>query len=1061
MISRYFIDRPVFTTVLIAMILLAGLGAMRVLPIAQFPEITPPTVTVSALYPGASAEVIARSVAAPIEQQINGLENMLYMSSNSSSNGMVTITVTFEIGTDLDRAAMNVKNRVSLAEPLLPQEVRRMGVTVDKKTGSILLIIAMQSPDGRYDDVYVSNYAALNVMDTLKRLPGVGGAQIMGARDYAMRIWIKPDRMAQLGITTGDIALAVQEQNSMYATGRIGQEPLSGEQELTIPVTTTGRLSEPQEFEKIIVKANADGSLVRVKDVARVELGASDYEFKGRLNGLPTTLIAVNLQPGANALDLARSVKSAMGNLAKSFPAGISYSIPYDTTSYVEVSIEEVVHTLIEAIVLVFLVVFLFLQSWRATLIPTLAVPVSLIGTFTGMYLLGYSINTLTLFGMVLAIGIVVDDAIVVVENVERIMETEGLSPREATYRAMEEVTGPVVAIVLVLCAVFVPVAFIGGMPGQLYKQFAITIAISVVFSGITALTLSPVLAALLLKPARPKKFFFFRWFNALFEHLTRGYARAAAFTIRRGALFAAIFALLLGLTWQLFKRVPESFVPAEDQGYIMAVGILPDSATIRRTDAVSQRIERIVRAHPAVTNVVSFIGYDLLGGGVKTNTAAFFITFKDWKERKAKELKADGVIMALFGGFMPIKEAMVFAFNPPSIPGLGTMGGFEFNLQNRGEGDTGKLAAAVMQLMGEASKRPELRGLSTTFKSNVPQLFVEVDREKAKAMGVPLDQIFATIQSLVGSYYVNDFNKYGRIFKVQLQAEPQYRARPSDIGKLYVRSLKGQPVPLSALVKVSDQSGPDMVSRFNGFPSASITGAAAPGFSSGQAIAAMEQAAAKALPPDMSYSWSGEAYQQQKTGGQSAMVFVLGIVMVFLILAAQYERWMLPFSVLLAVPFGVLGAFAAVFIAGMENDIYFKIGLVTLVGLSAKNAILIVEFAVMKREAGLSLDGAAVEAARLRFRPILMTSLAFILGVIPLVTSSGAGAASRHSIGAGVMGGMLAATFLAIFFVPLFYVLVQGLSEWGLRRFGKAGAQAATSVAPPAAGEGGGDESS
>ncbi|HEY4745331.1 MAG TPA: multidrug efflux RND transporter permease subunit, partial [Desulfuromonadaceae bacterium] len=993
-------------------------------------EITPPTVTVTARYPGASADVIARSVASPIEQQINGLENMLYMSSSSSSSGMVTITATFEIGTDLDRAALNVKNRVSLAEPMLPQEVRRMGVTVDKKSGSILLIIAMQSPDGRYDDVYISNYAALNVMDTLKRLPGVGGAQIMGARDYAMRLWIKPDRMAQLGITTGDIARAVQEQNSMYATGRIGQEPTVSRQEMTIPVTTSGRLSEPHEFEGIIIKANSDGSLIRVRDVARVELGASDYEFKGRLNGSPTTLIAVNLQPGANALDLAKAVKGAMATLAKSFPAGISYSIPYDTTTYVEVSIEEVVHTLMEAIILVFLVVFVFLQSWRATLIPTLAVPVSLIGTFAGMYLLGYSINTLTLFGMVLAIGIVVDDAIVVVENVERIMESEGLSPRQATYKAMEEVTGPVVAIVLVLCAVFVPVAFIGGMPGQLYKQFAITIAISVVFSGITALTLSPVLAALLLKPAHGRKFILFRWFNRLFEHLTHGYAAAAAFTIRRSAVFLTIFALLLGLTWKLFMKVPESFVPAEDQGYVMAVAMLPDSATVRRTSAVSERIEQIVKAHPAVTNVVSFVGYDLLGGGTKTNAAAFFITFKDWKERKARELQANSVIMGLLGQFMQIKEAMVFAFNPPSIPGLGTMGGFEFNLQNKGEGNAERMAGTVMQLLSEASKRPELQGLSTTFKANVPQLFVEVDRERAKVMGVPLNDIFETVQSLVGTYYVNDFNKYGRIFKVQIQAEPQYRARPDDIGKLFVRSQSGKAVPLSALLKTSNTSGPELISRFNGFPSASITGAAKPGFSSGQAIAAMEEVAGKVLPPDMSFSWSGEAYQQKKTGGQSAIVFILGIIMVFLILAAQYERWTLPLSVLLAVPFGVLGALTAVYLAGMENDIYFKIGLVTLVGLSAKNAILIVEFAVMKRHEGLSGRDAAIESAKLRFRPILMTSLAFILGVIPLVTSRGAGAASRHSIGAGVMGGMLAATFLAIFFVPLFYYLVQTLGE-------------------------------
>ncbi|MEW6219624.1 MAG: multidrug efflux RND transporter permease subunit [Thermodesulfobacteriota bacterium] len=1060
MFSRFFIDRPIFTTVFIAVILLAGLAAINTLPVAQFPEITPPTVTVTAIYPGAAADVVAKSVAAPLEQQINGLENMLYMSSNSSSNGMAVITVTFDIGTDLDRAALNVKNRVSLAEPALPQEVRRLGVTVDKKSGSILLIIALQSPDGRYDDVFISNYAALNVMDTLKRLPGVGGAQIMGARDYAMRIWIKPDRMAQLGITTGDIAWAIQEQNSMYATGRIGQEPTGAQQELTIPVTTRGRLSEPSEFENIIVRANPDGSIVRLKDVAGVELGASDYEFKGRLNGAATTLIAVNLQPGANALNLAKAVKSSMATLAKSFPAGIAYSIPYDTTTYVEVSIEEVIETLIEAVVLVFLVVFVFLQTWRATLIPTLAVPVSLIGTFAGMYLLGYSINTLTLFGMVLAIGIVVDDAIVVVENVERLMAVEGLSPREATIKAMEEVTGPVVAIVLVLCAVFVPVAFIGGMSGQLYKQFAITIAVSVVFSGITALTLSPVLAALLLRPGHGRRFFLFRWFNVAFEHLTAGYAATTAFAIRRGAVFLLVFAGLLFATYELFNRVPESFVPSEDQGYVMAVAILPDAATIRRTAEVTERVEKMVLSHPAVTNVVSFVGYDLLSNGPKTSTAAFFITFKDWKERQTPDLHANGVLMALFGQFMQIREAMVFPFNPPSIPGLGTMGGFEFNLQSKGEGDVNRLAAAVFSVIGGAGQRPELQGLSTTFKANVPQLFVEVDRDQAKVMGVPLADIFQTIQTLVGSYYVNDFNKYGRIFKVQLQADPRYRSEPDDLGKLFVRSTSGQQVPLGSLIRVSHTSGPELVTRFNGFPSATISGSARPGFSSGQALTAMEEVAATSLPPDMTFTWSGEAYQQQKAGNQAAVVFLLGILMVFLILAAQYERWTLPFSVLLAVPFGVLGALAAAYATGMENDIYFKIGLVTLIGLSAKNAILIVEFAVMKRAEGLSPREAATEAARLRFRPILMTSLAFILGVIPLVTSQGAGAASRHSIGIGVMGGMLAATFLAIFFVPLFYYLVQSLNEWDPRgRRGRPGAGGRPDVAgPEPAVEAGGD---
>ena len=1033
MFSRFFIDRPVFTTVVITIILLAGLAAMRELPVAQFPDITPPTVMVTASYPGASADVIARTVTAPLEQKLNGVENMLYMSSASSADGGLAVTITFEIGTDLDRAAMNIKDRVSLAEPGLPQEVRRGGVSVLKNSGSFLLMVAMQSPDGRYDTAYISNYAALNVLDALKRLPGVGSAEIFGARDYAMRLWIKPDRMAQLGVTSGDISRAVLEQNAMYATGRIGQEPTVGRQEMTIPVITKGRLSEPHEFENIIIRANSDGSIVRLRDVARAELGVQEYESGGELNSAPTTLITVTLQPGANALNLAGAVKETMAGLAATFPAGISYSIPYDTTLFVKESIHEVVETLVIAVLLVFLVVFLFLQSWRATLIPTLAVPVSLIGTFAGMYLLGYSINTLTLFGMVLAIGIVVDDAIVVVENVERIMESEGLSPRMATYRAMEEVTGPVVAIVLVLCAVFVPVAFIGGMTGQLYKQFAITIAISVIFSGITALTLSPALAALLLKPSHGPKFVLFRRFNALFDSLAGRYVSATAFAIKRGALFSLIFVVLLGVTWKLFTAVPESFVPAEDQGYIIVAALLPDSATITRTAKVTDAVEKIARANPAVANIVTLLGYDATGSGAKTNAAAFFITLKEMSRRSTPEASADGVIRSLGARFAGIQEAVVIPFNPPSIPGLGSMGGFEFIVQNKGEGDSERMAGAVTALLQEAAKHPELQGLSPNFRNSTPQLMVEVDRDKAKVMGVPLAEIFDTIQSLIGSYYVNDFNKSGRVFKVQIQAEPQYRAKPEDIGRLFVRSAGGASIPLNALLKTSNSTGPQQISRYNGFPSVTINGSAAPGFSMGQAVAAMEQAARRALPSDMTYAWTGEAYQMKKAGNQSAQVFILGILLVFLILAAQYERWTLPLSVLLAVPFGVFGAFVAIGAFGMENDIYFKIGLVTLVGLSAKNAILIVEFAVMQRAAGLSPGEAALAAARLRFRPILMTSLAFILGVVPLLTNRGAGAASRHSIGAGVMGGMLAATFLAVFFVPLFYCLIQGVSEKGM----------------------------
>jgi len=1028
MFSAFFIRRPIFASVISIIILLAGFAAMRTLSVEQYPQIVPPQVLVSATYPGASAEVIAQTVAAPLEQQINGVDNMLYVNSASASNGQLSLTVTFAIGTNADQATINVNNRVQSALAQLPEEVRRQGVTVQKQSANFLQVIALDSPDKRYDSVYISNYALVNVLDEIKRISGVGNAMIFGAKDYSMRIWLKPDRMAQLKLAPSQVAAAIREQNAQFAAGKVGAEPTNNPVEFTYTVTTQGRLQSAEEFENIIVRANPDGSKVRVKDVARVELGAKDYSFSATRNGQPTIPIGIYLAPGANQLETAQAVRDKMAELKQRFPAGLTYKIPYDTTKFVQVSIDEVVKTLGEAMVLVFLVVYLFLQNWRATLIPSLAVPVSIVGTFAGMYVLGFSINTLTLFGMVLAIGIVVDDAIVVLENVERIMEEDKLSPVEATLKAMQEVTGPVIAIVLVLCAVFIPVAFMGGLAGQMYKQFAITIAMSVVISGIVALTLTPALCAVLLKPGHQAAHKFFDVFNNWFARMTGRYTRGVAFFVRRSTIGMLVFAGVIALTIGLFRVVPGGLVPDEDQGYVIAVTLLPDGASLSRTLNATQQVDKLAMAHPAVTDVLTFTGFDLLTGSFKTNSGASFLTLKDWKERHAESDQAQSIVGYMFGAGMSVKEAMVLAFNPPPISGMSSTGGFEVYVQNRGNGNSKDLAAATQKLIEAAHKRPELGHLSTTFSADVPQLFIQLDREKAKTYGVSISDVFDTMQSTFGELYVNDFNKQGRTFRVQLQSEADFRSRPEDIRNVYVRAQSGEMIPLTALVTIKQVTGPEIVERYNIFPAAKIVGGPAPGYSSGQAIAAMEQLARDTLSDDYGLAWTGSAFQEKQTGGTSALVFVFALVMVFLILAAQYERWNLPIAVLLAVPFAVFGAISANWLRGMANDVYFQIALVTLIGLAAKNAILIVEFAMLKLEEGLSLADAAIAAARLRFRPIIMTSLAFVLGCVPLAISTGAGAASRHSIGTGVIGGMLAATFIATFFIPMFFMLIMQL---------------------------------
>ena len=1022
MFSRFFIDRPIFAAVLSIFIVIAGLASMRALPIAQYPEISPPVVTVTAVYPGASAEVVEQTVAAPLENAINGVDRMIYMGSTSTSNGVVTIQVTFDIGTNADQAAQKVNNRVKQAEAKLPQEVRRQGVTVEKGSSAFLQVIAFFSDAGRLDDLAISNYVTLNVLDALKRVPGTTNVQIFGAKDYAMRIWLRPDRLAQLKITPGDVAAAINEQNAQFAAGKVGQAPTGGGQEMVYTVTTQGRLSEPKQFEEIIVRANSDGSTLRLKDVARVELGSKDYDFIGRINGKSATLVGVFLQPGANALNVAKDVERTVAGIAKRFPPGLTHSIPYDTTRFVEVSIREVVITLGEAMALVVLVVFLFLQNWRATLIPVVAVPVSLIGTFAGLLMLGYSINTLTLFGMVLAIGIVVDDAIVVLENVERIMHEEHLSARDSAIKAMHEVTGPVIAIVLVLCAVFVPIAFLGGLTGELYRQFAVTIAIAVVISGIVALTLTPALCVSILKREHKTPGRFFTAFNRAFASVTGGYVSGVGFMVRRAVLGVLLFAGMVAVTFGLWRLTPGSLVPDEDQGFYIAAVILPDGASLERTDKVVNEVISIIKSNPFNEDVVAFTGFDFLGGGFRNNAATIFVTQKHWDKRP---VPVQALVGELFMKTGQIKEALVLAFNPPPIFGLGTAGGFELYLQNRGEGGAKRLAEVNQQFMAAASQNKSLAGVQTLWRASSPQLRVDLDRERAKALAVPVDDVFNALSATLGSAYINDFNKYGRTWQVLMSAESRFRKRPDDIGRIWVRSAKGEMVPLSALATVNFSSGPETLDRFNNLPAVKLFGQGAPGVSSGQAIAEVERVAAQVLPGDFSFDWGGASYQEKRSSGTSGLALGLAAVMAFLILAAQYEKWSLPFSVLLAMPFGIFGALCAVWLRGMTNDVYFQIGLVTLLGLAAKNAILIVEYASLKHHEGLSASAAALEAARLRFRPIIMTSLAFILGVLPLAISSGAGAGARRAVGTGVMGGMLAATFLAILFVPLFYKLI------------------------------------
>jgi len=1021
--SRFFINRPIFASVISIIIVIAGIMAARVLPIAQYPDIAPPTVIISASYPGASAETLAKTVAAPIEEQLSGVENLMYFSSTAASNGTLTVTATFEVGTNVDMATVNVNNRVKIAEPRLPDVVRQFGVTVQKRSNDILMVPAITSPDDSRTPLYLSNYALVNVLDELKRIPGVGDAQIFGALDYSMRVWLRPDRMAQLSVTTTDIADALAAQNKQNAAGKIGQEPAPAGQQLVYTVTAKGRLVTPEEFGNIVIRAKGPAGVLHLKDVARVELGAQNYDASTTMLGKPVVAVGIFLQSGANALEVADKVRARMEELKKKFPSGVDYVVPFDTTKFVQASIHEVLHTLVEALILVAIVVFVFLQNWRATLIPLVAVPVSLIGTFAGLWVFGFSINTLTLFAMVLAIGIVVDDAIVVLENVERLMWEEKMAPKEAAIEAMRQVSSAVVAIVLVLCAVFIPVAFLGGIAGKLYQQFAVTVAISVTLSGIVALTLTPALCALLLQQKHEEPAIF-KPFNRLFNAFTRSYTGTVNKTLHHRIIGTVACTIIVAGCIFMFRMVPGGFVPAEDQGYLISALMLPDGASLQRTRASGEQFRAMIKQDPAVDKVFVIAGNDIIGGGMKNNAGTVFIPLVDWDQRQAQ---AEDLAKKFTGMGMTMPDGLGLVFNPPAIRGLGAAGGFEVYVQARGENDPQKLAGVLQTFVENLKKRPELMGINTFFRPTSPQLYVEVDEAKAISMGIAVADVYQTLQATMGSLYVNDFNLNGRTYRAQLQAEAQYRSKPEDLGKVYVRADNGATVPVSALIKVKSIVGAEQLERFNGFLAAKVLGNSLPEVSTGEAIQIVEDVAKETLPAGYELAWTGQAFQEKRTGTTSAVAFGFGIIMVFLILAAQYEKWSLPLAVILAVPFALFGALAAVLIRGMPNDIYFQIGLVVLIGLASKNAILIVEFASQKRAEGMGVLEAALEGARLRFRPIVMTSLAFILGVFPLVISTGAGAAARKSMGTGVFGGMMAATFIATIFIPMFFTWLSG----------------------------------
>jgi len=1052
-VSKFFINRPIVAIVIAIVMTLVGLIALGRLPVAQYPEIVPPMIQVLGTYIGADAVSVEQTVATPIEQQVNGVEDMIYMKSINANDGSLVLQVTFEVGTDLDMANVLTQNRVSQATPSLPDDVKKYGVSVKKSLAFPLLLVSLTSPKGSYDTRFLSNYASINIVDQLARIQGIGQVNQFGGADYAMRVWVDPSRLAKLGLTIPDLATAVQQQNQLSPSGQIGGPPAVPGQQFTYAVRTRGRLMTQEEFGQIIVRSNPDGSQVRLRDVARLELGSQNYSSIGRLDGKPAVVLVLYQIPGSNALAVAEKVKETVKELSHRFPPDMAYTVALDTTLPIEEGIKEIEKTLLEAVLLVLLVVFLFLQNWRATLIPLLAIPVSLVGTFAVFPLLGFSVNTLSLLGLVLAIGIVVDDAIVVVEAVMHHIE-RGLSPKEATLKAMSEVSAPVIGIALILSSVFIPVGFMGGITGRLYQQFAITIGISVLFSAFNALTLSPALAALLLKPASPPKGrigrllgSFFGGFNRIFERTTNGYLGIASIFTRKILRGLVLMAVVVVVILLLGRTIPGGFVPEEDQGYFLANVQLPDAASLQRTDEVDRKVEAILGAAPGVQSVTTVTGYSMLSQAYASNTGFFFVQLEPWEERPGKT--AARLIQGLnFKLLQEVPEAVAVAFGPPAIPGLGTGAGFTMMLQDRGGNSPDYLAKQTELFLAAARQRKEIGRATSVYRASVPQVYADIDRDKVLKLGAPLKDVQQTLGSFLGGTYLNDFNRFGRTYKVYLQAEPEYRAKSDDINSFYVRSSGGDMVSLGTLVRTASTSGPEFTNRFNLYRAAMVTGMPAPGYSSAQALKALEEVAKATLPPDMGYEWTDMSYQEKAAEGTGTATFVLSIVFVFLILAAMYESWTLPFSVLLGTPFAVFGAFLGLFIGRYVNNVFAQIGLLTLVGLAAKNAILIVEFARMLQQQGKPIVAAALEAAKLRFRPILMTAFAFILGVVPLLTASGAGAEARKVIGTAVFAGMLIATILGVLLVPMLFVLVERLAGAEKRQ---------AAAAPPGDAAGGG----
>ncbi len=1031
--GHFFVDRPIFAAVVSIVTVILGVIAFRFLPVTEYPEIAPPQINVTAAYPGADAETVARTVATPIEQEINGVENMLYMSSYSTANGVMQLTITFRPGTNLDTAQVQVQNRVSIAEPRLPEEVRRQGITTNKQAGDFIMVVHLLSPDKRYDELYIANYMQMRIREQLLRLDGVGNVIVFGGSEYSIRIWLDPDRLSAYSLSASDVVTALQAQNVQVSGGTLGQQPAPDNNALQAIVTTQGRFEDVRQFREVIIKSGEGGRLVRLRDVARVELGAKDYNSRSYLDGQTAVALGIFQRPGTNALDTAQSVINRMNELKQDFPPGLEYTIVYNPTEFIAQSVDEVYKTLIEAIILVALVVLVFLQNWRAALIPILAIPVSLIGTFAVMLAFGFTLNVLSLFGLVLAIGIVVDDAIVVVENIERNI-AEGLSPRDAAHETMDEVGTAVIAIAVVLSAVFIPTAFIPGISGQFYKQFALTIAGATIISAFNSLTLSPALGAILLKAhakrdAGYKPGFFGRLaggFNTGFDKMSNGYARGVGGIVKRRFLMLGFYAVLVGATVFLFRTVPQGFIPPLDRGYALVVIQLPDGASLSRTDEVTQRVTKLIEDVPGVAHVVAIPGFNGATFTNSANAAVIFTPFDSFEKRLPLGLTSDAIVGQLIGKLQVVEEAFVIAIPPPAVPGIGSGGGFKMQLQNRTSDDVRPLLASAYQMMGRAMQTPGVTGVFTTFSAASPQVFLEIDRTKAQMLNVPLSNVFQTLQINLGSAYVNDFNAFGRIFQVRAQADAQFRLEKDDILNLKVRSATGSLVPLGSLVEIKEASGPDLIQRYNMYVSVPLQGNTPPGVSTGQSLLAMEQLAGQVLEPGQGFEWTEIALQERMTGNTALFVFALAIVFVFLALAAQYESWVLPLAIMLIVPMSMLFALTGVKIAGLDNNVLVQIGLVVLIGLAAKNAILIVEFARQLEHEGKTAVDAVIEACRLRLRPILMTALAFILGVLPLVIASGAGAEMRRSLGTAVFAGMIGVTLVGLFLTPVFYVVLR-----------------------------------